>query len=53
VLLPQEQLAKAITVITRERRTGKLTINFSQGNPAGEVRWTERTTDAQQALAVD
>jgi hypothetical protein len=53
VTVPNEKLATAIKVIAREKRSGQLRVNFSQGTPAGGVQWIEVVPDGKSLLAVD
>lgn len=53
VTVPNDKLATAIKAVTREKRTGKLLVNFSQGTPTGGVQWIEILPNGHPLLAVD
>lgn len=53
VTVPNEKLATAIKAVAREKRTGKLLVNFSQGTPTGGAQWIEIIPNGRKMLRVD
>ena len=40
--LPSGELARLLAAIRLEKRSGRLEVHFSQGSPAGSIKFTER-----------
>lgn len=41
-----KDLESVLRSIREEKRTGSLTINFSQGTPAGRLEWREKAPNS-------
>ena len=51
--VPNEKLADAIKALAKEKRSGQLRVNFSQGTPTGGVQWIETVPNGKTIFAVD
>jgi hypothetical protein len=48
---PSSELESILRMIRTEKRTGSLTIHFSQGTPAGSLEWKEKQTPSHDSDA--
>jgi hypothetical protein len=53
VTLPNESEPDIRRTAAREKRTGKLVVNFHQGTAAGGVQWIEPVEEGRNPLTVE